>query len=358
MKKRVLKYILLGLLVIAVIGAGVLFYLQYKGEEQLKKLAPMSFQETLFATTKDNERAVITVGIVKDGHSDFTVYGKDAKELEKKEHLYEIGSITKTFTGGLIRDSMDQGNLNLDDTVGEILGFEGKTPTIKELLTHTSGYNGYYFEWPMVRNFIFGGNSFRGIDKEMTLSRLKKVSVYDKEHPFLYSNFGYATLGLILEKVYEKPYEEIMNEYLKSLGMTHSVMRKASDLGRTWEWEENDAYRSAGDILSTISDMLRYAELQLTDPSMASHHETLHVVKESFPRFEFLGIHMNEAASAWMKDTKNGTIFHNGATGDYNSYLGFNKEKGVAVVILSNLAPNDRVPATVMGVKLLEELTR
>ena len=42
-------------------------------------------------------------------------------------------------------------------------------------------------------------------------------------------------------------------------------------------------------------------------------------------------------------------------TGNYNSYLGFNPETGTAVV-LSNLAPNYRVPATVLGLKLLLEL--
>ena len=43
-------------------------------------------------------------------------------------------------------------------------------------------------------------------------------------------------------------------------------------------------------------------------------------------------------------------------TGNYNRYLGFNSETGTAVVVLSNLAPNYRVPATVLGVKLLLEL--
>ena len=40
----------------------------------------------------------------------------------------------------------------------------------------------------------------------------------------------------------------------------------------------------------------------------------------------------------------------------YDSYLGFDPESGTAVVILSNLSPNDRIPATVLGVNLLKEL--
>jgi CubicO group peptidase (beta-lactamase class C family) len=47
---------------------------------------------------------------------------------------------------------------------------------------------------------------------------------------------------------------------------------------------------------------------------------------------------------------------HNGGTGDYNSYIGFDLSNQTAVVILSNLSPNFRIPATVMGIKLLVDL--
>ena len=61
------------------------------------------------------------------------------------------------------------------------------------------------------------------------------------------------------------------------------------------------------------------------------------------------------AEAVWIKGP---SIYahYNGGTGNYNSYLGFNPETGTAVVVLSNLAPNYRVPATVLGVKLLLEL--
>ena len=57
-------------------------------------------------------------------------------------------------------------------------------------------------------------------------------------------------------------------------------------------------------------------------------------------------------------DKENGFIWHNGGTGHYNSYLGFSPETETAVVILSNLSPNDRIPATVLGIKLLQELNQ
>ena len=53
-------------------------------------------------------------------------------------------------------------------------------PTIKKLLTHTSGYNGYYFESPMIINFLVGRNDFYGITKEMVLDKASELSM-DKE---------------------------------------------------------------------------------------------------------------------------------------------------------------------------------
>ncbi len=65
---------------------------------------------------------------------------------------------------------------------------------------------------------------------------------------------------------------------------------------------------------------------------------------------------MDEIGMAWIIDNKNGIIWHNGGTGDYNSYIGFQPKTKTAVVVLSNLPPNYRIPATVLGVKLLLEL--
>ena len=67
---------------------------------------------------------------------------------------------------------------------------------------------------------------------------------------------------------------------------------------------------------------------------------------------------MDGIGMAWILDQENGVIWHNGGTGDYNSYLGFNPETGTAVVVLSNLPPSYRIPATVLGIKLLMELDR
>ena len=73
-------------------------------------------------------------------------------------------------------------------------------------------------------------------------------------------------------------------------------------------------------------------------------------------------IHFDEATphltcqSLPIIDKENGILWHNGGTGNYNCYLGFQPETGTAVVVLSNLPPSYRIPATVLGIKALHEL--
>ena len=57
-----------------------------------------------------------------------------------------------------------------------------------------------------------------------------------------------------------------------------------------------------------------------------------------------------------MIDNKNDIIWHNGSTTNFNSYIGYNKEKKVGVVVLSNLSPKSDVNMTFIGNKILHEM--
>lgn len=64
---------------------------------------------------------------------------------------------------------------------------------------------------------------------------------------------------------------------------------------------------------------------------------------------------MDAIGMSWIIAKENSIIWHNGVTGNYSSYLGFNPETKTAVVVLSNFPPSYRIPATVLGIKLLTE---
>lgn len=356
--KKTKWIIRVSILLCAVLGlVGLMIY----GNSRMQKLPQLTFAESLAYTTQNNPDAVITVGIIKNGQVSFRVYGEDGRELPAELHTYEIGSLTKTVTAALINKAISEGRIDLEDTIDNYLPLPSgnQYPTIKELLTHTSGYWGYYFESPMITNFLIGRNDFYGITKEMIIDQAGQFSRAQESYDFTYSNYGYAVLGLVLEAVYDTDYTTLVNDFAQNdLGLTNTkISDQNGDLDNYWDWKANDAYLSAGAITSDICDMLSYAQMQLTgDPHFIDCHQTLATINVSNASYESMGIRMDEIGMAWIIDEENGIIWHNGGTGDYNSYLGFHPETGTAVVILSNLPPSYRIPATVLGVKLLAEI--
>lgn len=349
----IVSIILCALLVLC----GVMLY----GKHQMSKIPALSFREVLEYSTKDNPDAVITVGIIKDGEVSYTIYGENGKELPAELHTYEVGSLTKPFTAAMISKAVQEEKIDMSATIDQYLALpKGNLyPSIEELLTHTSGYRGFYFESPMVSNFLWGKNDFYGVSKEMLMDRITELSLTNDEYKFNYSNFGYAVLGLVLEAAYENDYTSLLNEFVQNeLNLRDTkISDKSGDLGKYWDWKENDAYLPAGAITSNISDMLAFAQIQLDEHDyFADCHKSLKEINAPNEQYKMMDINMDEIGMAWLIDKENNIIWHNGGTGNYNCYLGFNLKTGTAVVVLSNLSPNTKIPATLLGVKLLTEL--
>ncbi len=357
MKKKVLK-VLSGIILIFIVGLiGFVVYISI----QMNKLRGMTFEESFAYTLKDNKNAVVTIGIYKNGESSYEVYGKDGQKLEKEPHVYEIGSLTKTMTAALIARAINEGRISLKARIDEYLDLPKDRiyPTIHQLLTHTSGYKSYYYELPMMGNFFMGRNSFFGIKDSMVLYKLSSKKVSGKKERFEYSNFGYTVLGLVLESVYSKEYTDLLNNYLnKDLGLAGTqVSEGKGDLKNYWNWQVGDAYIPAGGVISNIEDMLSYLKMQINEVGEFSQcHKVLEKIDTVNAQHQKMGIHTDEIGMAWILDTYNGFVWHNGGTGGFQSYLAFHPQSKTGIVILSNLSPKVRIPATVYGVKLLQEL--
>ena len=362
-RKKKLKILLSVISITLVAVIGFFIYSTYQADKMVELLSGLSFSETIEYTTKDKDGAFISVGIVQDGKVDFTVYGKDGSVVSPEEQYdYEVGSITKTFNAMLLANALDEKKINLSDSIDKHLDLPEQDyyPTIERLVTHTAGYREYYFESQMIFNFFKGRNSFYGISNEQILSKAGKIKLKDEDYPFRYSNFGQAVLGLVLEKVYGDSYTNIMNDYIQdSLALNSTKVSDGNgNLSDYWDWKQNDGYVPAGAIVSNIEDMLKFLQMQMTENPkyLAATHGKL---KDNFITADIndkLNIHVDGMGICWMIDETNNIIWHNGATGNYNSYIGFDKANQTGVVILSNLPPDYKIPATIMGVKLLSEL--
>ncbi len=97
----------------------------------------------------------------------------------------------------------------------------------------------------------------------MLIKRLGEVNLEDFDYKFKYSNFGIATVGMVLEKIYGNDYTALMNDYISDdLGLANTrISDGTGDLKNSWEWSESDSYIPAGAILSNIDIVKSFARL-------------------------------------------------------------------------------------------------
>jgi CubicO group peptidase (beta-lactamase class C family) len=130
--------------------------------------------------------------------------------------LYRIGSVSKQFTAALVLKLVDAGKLSLTDSIGRYL--KGLRPdfnsiTIEQLLNHTSGLARDYMQMSRESENLPGDSLIAMAARDTLVSKPGTV--------YAYSNTGYMLLGVLIEKVYGKPYGAVLrDEIARPLGLT------------------------------------------------------------------------------------------------------------------------------------------
>lgn len=316
----------------------------------------MSAKEMIdYCLDKDSK---ISIAVIENGSVSYHTFGYNGEESELYD--FEIGSISKTFVGLLCAKAVNENKLNIADGISKYLDLDDSKyyPTVERLLTHTSGYKAYYFENRMIGNKLAHvTNDFYGISKNQILSKVKSISLENKDHPFEYSNFGISVLGLILENIYKDDFTNLMNNYiLNELKLSNTkVAKQSGNLCNYWKWKDNDGYIPVGSIISNIEEIASYLNIFLSNEIeySSSTYAKIKDINANNATYEKMNIRLDGVGMTWILDDKNGIIWHNGATTNFNGYIGFTKDKQKGVVILSNLNPNDKISMTVIGAKIL-----
>jgi CubicO group peptidase (beta-lactamase class C family) len=300
---------------------------------------------------KNPVNAGISIGIIQNGETTFYHYGEAQKETAKlptNNTIYEIGSITKTFTGYLLAQAITDKKVSLDGDIRKYMApkyanleFEGNPILIKHLVNHTSTLPRLPENLDQQLNFD-PENPYINYSKEMISIYLQDFKM--KSQPGIkqeYSNFGVALLGIILENVYKMPFKSLVKNYISSpFKMKNTFENVPANLKLNFATGYNPegleakhwdlgSFVAAGGIKSTIEDMIMYLQENIseTNPKIALTHEiTFSSDKQS-----------NGLAWVINKTKDNNTfIWHNGGTGGFTSFCGFIKEKKCGVVILNN----------------------
>ncbi|APG64874.1 hypothetical protein LPB136_05660 [Tenacibaculum todarodis] len=275
----------------------------------------------------------ISIGIFKDGKKLTKYYGEIDKGKNNKPNdnsLFEIASVTKTFTGFLTAQAVLEGKLNLEDDIRKYLNgsypnleYQSQPIKIKNLLTHSAGFTRDFSS--TLQKFFLDDISesdekeLRTYNKEKLLEDLNNFELNTTPNTtYNYSPIvGPEILAILLENVYQKPYSTLLNEFiLKKIGMENTaihldenakkhIVNGYTDKGKLVKPAIEILNGAGGGIKSTIPDLLKYIEylLESKNPVIKEMKKPLFYDKEDDEDYGYF----------WRLNDKD--ILHNGGTG-------------------------------------------
>jgi len=311
----------------------------------------------------------IVVGVIDGNGRRFISYGnfsvKDRRPVGS-DTVFEIGSVTKVFTSTILADMVQRGEVSLDDPVAKYLPADVKIPqrggkqiTLGDLATHTSGLP------RMPSNFA--PKDIANPYADYTLANLFQfLSAYELTRDigaqFEYSNMGVGLLGQALAHRAGMDYEALVRARVSGpLKMENTRIALSPEMKSRLAAGHNEArepaanwdlptFAGAGALRSDARDMLTFiaAHLGYVQSPLAPAMAAMTKVRRPGGRPE------TDVALAWMVGKKDGReiFWHNGGTGGYRSFIGYDPKSRVGVVALCNMSTRDGVDD--IGMHLLD----
>ena len=301
----------------------------------------------------DEDRAVGIVVGVMEANGDTRVVtagdaGPGARPLSANS-VFEIGSITKVFTGILLADMASRGLLGLEDPVQTLLPDgvtvptrDGDVITLTDLSTHHSAL-------PRLPDNLIPSdptNPYADYTVEQLYEFISRYELpRDIGAQFEYSNLAVGLLGHVLAEANDSDYEALVRErILDPLGMVMSGIALSDDMEEwlavghdeagnpTSNWDI-PTLAGAGALRSNMTDMLRFLDANMgpVGNDLEQAMRTSHAQREALPNGG--GVGLNWVIRTEGDDT---IVWHNGGTGGYRTFMGFDPELGVGAVVLTN----------------------
>ncbi|MEP6682162.1 MAG: serine hydrolase domain-containing protein [Parafilimonas sp.] len=267
-----------------------------------------------------------------------------AQVLNDSNTIFQIGSITKQFTATVILKLQEEGKLSVNDKLSKYFpDFKHADEiTIEDLLTHTSGIYNYTADIDEEDSDI----TCNPIANQLVLDLMFKHDLdFKPGTQFSYDNSGYYLLGLIIEKVSGKSYEQNVRDIIFTpLQMTHSLFdfKHSEDTNiatgyqtindtiqkeaSAWRWDSTVSY-AAGAIWSTSNDIYKWAQAVANKKILSA---------ESWKAA--LTPHLEHYGYGFFIDTLYGkkAIAHGGGIPGFISYLCYFPDEDVTIILLNN----------------------
>jgi CubicO group peptidase (beta-lactamase class C family) len=343
----------------SIIGQTQIFKSSIPSDNKLKSPIDTIVQKATIPFIADTSKVGLSIGIYKNGEVYYYNYGttqKGKQTLPTNKTVYEIGSITKTFTGTLLAQAVKDKKVTIDDDIRKYLDgqypnleYQGKPIRLSHLVSHISGLPFFLPDNPdLFKNPNFDTLPFTISKIQQNYSKQKFFDDLHSVHldtipgyKFHYSNAGAQLLKFILEKVYKMPYDKLLTKYItrplkmKNTNSLYSnndftlLVKGYNDKGKIMPYNPQ-ILDAAGGIFSTASDMLQYLKFHLNENNQVvalSHKVTMGDINK-----HAIGLNWQEEITS-QKQKK---IWQSGGTFGFSSYCVIYPGNKVAIVLLTN----------------------
>jgi serine-type D-Ala-D-Ala carboxypeptidase/endopeptidase len=318
----------------------------------------------------DHKNVGMVIGIVDEHGKKILSAGSMDNGTDQEPNgdtVFEIGSITKTFTTLLLQDMVERKDMALDNPVAKYVPqsvkvptYKGKDITLLDLATQTSGL-------PMnPTNLSHGENNYSDYTAEQLYEFLSGCTLnHDPGTKFEYSNTGMGLLGHVISLKAGKDYESLVVERIcRPLDLQSTRITLTPELkdrlaighdksGKqvvNWSFQ---VLAGTGAIRSTANDMLKYvaANLGLTQSNLTPLIENTHVIRHRD------SIDFGNTAMPWVDQGVYNPpgmelLGHAGGTAGYSAFIGFDKKNRRGVVVLAN--QQGRFSSSSIGWRILQ----
>lgn len=298
----------------------------------------------------------IVVGLIEPDGSrrvlTFGEAGEGARPLAASS-VFEIGSVTKTFTGAVLADMVRRGEVKLDDPVAKYLpadvrvpSLDGRQITLLDLATHMSGLprlpTGYVSPDPGNPYGEYAAKDLYAFLKSHELTRAPGAK-------FEYSNLGVGLLGHALaRRAGAKSFQTLVAErVLRPLGMKMTAYGRPAalaplmtkghnqqgEVATPFDMSDVAVLAGGGGLKSNVTDLMTYLEANIGEPTSPLEHAM---------RDAHRGHHSPrpgmEVGLGWMtmRRAPLNLVGLNGGTAGYSTFVAFDPETRAGVVVLAN----------------------
>lgn len=291
----------------------------------------------------------VAIALVHNGITEYVgITNNDGvlRGINNTEAIFEIGSITKVFTGVCLSKMIWTDEVSLTETLQEHFEFEmpvGGDITLKQLANHTSGLPRIPTNIDEVNDFDinnpYASYSIENLESYLqTDVNLNSVSGTE----YLYSNLGMGILGYTLAQNRNTTYEELLQDIIfNPLNMSNSTTLLSNiDMSKLVEprdingnivshWDFSETTSASGSIKSSVSDMSKFIIKNFDTDTVYNMAQTKTFdIGNNF----YMGLGWN------LFEVDGYNIYnHNGGTGGFSSMLMLEKEKHTGVIVLSNV---------------------